>query len=107
MIASRIDAELERLSARLEEATELHARLAQDAAEAEVAYKLAKAKALLGAEGRSAVVREAAALLVVADEYTAHRMAEGRLAAQVELLRSLRAQLSVLQTLARTIGAQT
>lgn len=103
----RIDAELERLSAVLEERTETLAELSTTAAQAEVAFKLAKARALLRADGRNAGEREARALLAVQTEYTDHELAAARLHAQQELLRTLRAQLDALRTLAANVRAQT
>ena len=102
-----VETEIERLSAQLEDATTEFANISDEAAEAELNYKLARAKHYLTADGPNQTHRDAAALLRSEDEYRRHQIAEGRLRAQSELLRTLRARLDALRTLAANVRSQT
>lgn len=101
-----VEAEILRLSARLEEATDEYARLITLAAEAEVNHKKEWAKATLRATGGTVAEREAEAVLATVDDLMQRKMSEALAGAQKELAHSLRTQLSALQTLAANIRAQ-
>lgn len=94
-----IEQEVWRLSQRLDTQVGLVAKRSRDAAEAEVAYKLGHAKAILRTEGATVAEREAKALLEVAEEYALHKGADAVLLAAQEAGRSLRAQIDALRTL--------
>ena len=98
--------EIERMISLLEERTDEYRKLAVDAANYEVAHKRAYAIALLRAEG-TVSEREAEATLKAGDELHLRRSAEATRDACLEMMRSLRAQLSALQTLARMEYDQT
>ena len=68
------------------------------AAEADVRYRLAYAKALLRADGDTVGEREAAALLTVADELAERKTTEAVADVCREAVRSLRDQLSAVQS---------
>lgn len=102
-----IEDEIERLGANLEDATEGFAQLSDEAAEAEVAYKLSKARAFLTATGPNQTHRESVALLQAETEYRRYVIADAKLRAQSELLRTLRARLDALRTLAANVRSQT
>jgi hypothetical protein len=93
------EAELRRLARKLEERTDALAGLLRTAAEADVAYKLAYARALLRAAGDTVSEREAAATLAVADELRDRKTTEAVADACREAVRSLRDQLSACQSL--------
>jgi hypothetical protein len=90
--------ELRRLAHKLEAKSDELAGLLRAAAEADVAYRLAYAKALLRAKGDTVGEREAAATLVVADELTARKVSEAVADACRESVRALRDQLSAVQS---------
>lgn len=96
----RVESEILRLSALLEDRSDAIATASQHAAETDVAYRKAHARATLSTEGRNAEHRAAEAHLEVLDEYYARRTAEASLLAVQESARNLRQQLSALQTLA-------
>lgn len=98
--------EIERLSSLLEAKTDEYRQFAVDAAHAEVAYKRAYAVAILRASG-SVAQKEAEATLKADEELVARRHSEAVRDACLEAMRSLRAQLSALQTLANMEKAQT
>jgi len=102
---ARVESEIMRLSALLEDRNDAIASAAERAAHADVAYRRMHAGAILQAEGRNAEQREAWAHLQVLDEYYERKMAESSLLAAQESARSLRAQLSALQSLAANIRA--
>lgn len=115
VIQTNIEEEITRLSDELEKATGELSSLAQRAATAEVSHKREFSKALLrvrsaeqSSEGRgkTAAEREAEAFLVTDQEFLARRIAEGHHSTQLEIVRSLRSQLSALQTLARAVSQQ-
>lgn len=91
-------AELREVMDELADATEHYADLALKAAQCEVRYKTAYARWLLKSEG-SVAVRESQATVATEDELLARRIAEARMAAQSELLRTLRARADALRTL--------
>jgi hypothetical protein len=93
------EAELTRLSAKLEEKSdELPGRL-QTAAEADVAYRLAYARALVRAEGDTVSEREAGATLAVETELRDRKYSEAIADACRESIRSLREQLRACQSI--------
>jgi hypothetical protein len=94
-----ISAEIMRISGRLDYQVGEIAKRAKNAAEAEVAFKLAHAKALLEADGKNAPERDAKALLACSSEYALHKGADAVLLAAQEAGRSLRAQIDALRTL--------
>lgn len=94
-----ISSEILRISGRLDFQVGEIAKRAKAAAEAEVAFKLAHAKASLTVEGKTVGEREARALLECASEYALHKGAEAVLLAAQEAGRSLRAQIDALRTL--------
>jgi hypothetical protein len=93
-----IESEIVRLSARAEEVTQKLAIRAREAAEADVAYKIAHAQALLRADG-TAYVREAEATVATADEYAAKKSTEALLLSAQEAGRNVRAQLDALRSI--------
>jgi hypothetical protein len=101
-----VEAEILRLSARLEEATDEYARLITLAAEAEVNFKRDHAKAVLRSTEGTVAQREAEAILTTVDALMQRKISEALAGAQKELAASLRCQLSALQTLAANIRAQ-
>ena len=94
-----ISAEIRRVSERLDWQVGEIAKRARAAAEAEVAYKVAHARAILTAQGSTVGEREARALLACGAEYGAYKGAEAVLLAAQEAGRSLRAQIDALRTL--------
>jgi hypothetical protein len=94
----QVEAELRRLAHKLEERTDALAGLLQAGAEADVAYRLAYAKALLAAEGTTVAEREARATLATQVELTDRKTTEAVADAGREAVRSLRDQLSAVQS---------
>lgn len=101
-----IEGEIERLSGILEAKTDEYATLARGAATAEVDYKLAYARRYLTVKG-TVGEREALTLCEVAEPYRDKLIAHAVRDACSESMRSLRSQLSALQTLAANVRAQT
>ncbi len=93
-----IESEIVRLSARAEEITQALAKRAREAATADVAYKVAHAKALLLADGPQ-YVRDAEATSVTAVEYGEKRGTEALLMSAQEAGRNVRAQLDALRSI--------
>lgn len=93
--------EIERLIGLLELRTDEYRVFAVEAAGAEVDYKKAHAIAVLKSKEGTVAEREAAATLSSDEELRKRRSAEAVRDACLEAMRSLRAQLSALQTLAR------
>jgi hypothetical protein len=89
-----------RISERLDWQVGEVAQRARRAAEADVAFKLAHAKATLEVDGKTVAERDARALLACAKEYAEHRGADAVLLAAQEAGRSLRSQIEALRTLA-------
>ena len=98
--------EIDRLSGLLELRTDEYRVLAVEAAEAEVDYKKSYAMALLKADGTVAE-RDAQATLTSDEALRKRRCAEATRDSCLEAMRSIRAQLSALQTLARVEWDQT
>lgn len=101
-----VEDEIRRICDDLESMTREYASHSEEAARRDVDYKLAEAKELLKADGRSAAVRAAQALLAAADAYEAKRMSEALRESALQACRSKMAQLSSLQSLLRVIGGQ-
>ena len=93
-----IEAEILRLSARAEHITQEIAKRARAAAEADVTYKVAHAKALLLAEGPQ-YIRDAEATGQTAVEYRERRGTEALLLSAQEAGRNVRAQLDALRSI--------
>lgn len=93
------EAELRRLARKLEAQTDSLADLLRTAAEADVTYRIAYAKALLHAEAPTVAEREAHALLAVENAYTDRKVSEAIADAAREAVRSLRDQLSAVQSI--------
>lgn len=93
-----IEAEILRLSARAEDITQALARRAREAATADVAYKIAHAKALLLAEGPQ-YIRDADATVQTDVEYGEKRGTEALLMSAQEAGRNVRAQLDALRSI--------
>lgn len=106
VIQTNIEEEIVRLSKSLEDATGLLSVRAQEAATADINYKRESSKAALRAEGKNAAEREAEVFLVTEQEYAARRISEAHHSSQLEVCRSLRSQLSALQTLVRIVSQQ-
>lgn len=102
-----IEDEIMRLSGEMESATYEYATLSDEAAQAEVDYKLDNARELLKAEAPNQAARTAKALIQTREQFETHRIAEARLKAQAELLRTLHARLDALRTLAANLRSQT
>src|SRR5690606_38697118 len=96
-----------RLSAVMEEATDEYARVADEAGEAEAEYKHAHAKQLICVEGKKQGQRDAQALMNGQAVFLRWKLAEIRLRAQAELLRTLRARIDAICTLAESLRSQT
>lgn len=95
----RVDSEIQRLSQVLDQRVDEYGELAVRAAECEAAYRIAYAKVYLGTEG-TVSAREQTAVVACADQLTERLLAEGIRDSCQESMRSIRAQLSALQTLA-------
>jgi hypothetical protein len=95
---AQAEAELRRLARKLEAQCDALAGLLRAAAEADVQYRLAFAKALLAAKGSTVAEREAAATLACADELRERKHSEAVSDACRESVRSLRDQLSAVQS---------
>lgn len=93
-----VEAEIMRLSSLAEKVTHELAKRARAAAEADVAYKVAHAKALLAAEGAQ-YVRDAEATVRSERELTEKRATEALLLAAQEAGRNYRAQLDALRSI--------
>lgn len=93
-----IDRELVRLSQALGTAVDEYETVSREAAEARSAYDLAKAKALLKADGSSRELREAEAVLLIKDEMLQCRIKENMMSALKERIRALQTVISVQQT---------
>jgi hypothetical protein len=98
--------ELQRLSNKLEAKTDHLASLLSEAAEAEVTYKIAYAKALLTSEGKTVAEREAKALISVEDLLMKRKTTEAIASACLESVRSIRDQLAAMQSLNANVRNQ-
>jgi len=93
-----IESEILRLSALAESVTQKLAERARAAAEADVTYKVAHAKALLRSDGPQ-YVRDADATVKTEQEYREKRATEALLLAAQEAGRNYRAQLDSLRSI--------
>lgn len=93
-----IEAEIIRLSGRAEEITQALAKRAREAAEADVKFKVAHAKALLLADGPQ-YVRDAEATVKTEVEYLDRKAKEALLMSAQEAGRNVRAQLEALRSI--------
>lgn len=98
-----VEAELRRLCKKLEERTDSLAQLLHAAAEAEVAYRAEFAKALLKSDAKTVAEREAEATLATEDHLYARKTSEAVADACREAVRSLRDQISAVQTVSRSV----
>ncbi len=96
-----VPGEIERMISLLEQRTDDYRTLAVEAAHNEVAYKKCYAIELLKAREGTVAEREATASLKCSDEYSLRKASEASRDACLEAMRSIRASLSALQTLAR------
>jgi hypothetical protein len=96
---AQVEAELARLSEKLEEKSDKLATLLESAATADVNYKLGHARQLLRAEGDTVSEREAEAVLACADLLRERRHSEALADAAKESIRSLRTQLDALRSI--------
>lgn len=96
------EAELRRLAHKLEERTDALAGLLHAAAEADVTYRIAYSKALLAASGTVAE-KEAQATLACEKQLWTRKTAEATADACREAVRSLRDQLSAVQSVNRNV----
>jgi hypothetical protein len=102
-----IEQEIHRIAGRLEERTLTYAELAEVAAEADVVYRVAHAKALLASARNTVSMREADATIECESLLRSRRVSEAVADACKEAVRSLRDQLSALQSLLRAVKDQT
>lgn len=98
--ADEINAEIMRISQRLDHQVGELAKRARAHADAEVTYKLAYARATLKVEGATVGEREAKALIECAEPYALYKGTGAVLLAAQEAGRSLRSQIDALRTLA-------
>jgi hypothetical protein len=103
---AQIESEIRRLARKLEDRTDELAGLFRGAAEADVAYRLAYAKALLVADGDTVSAREAHATLTTAELLLDRKVAEAVADAGRESVRSMRDQLSAVQSVGAMLRAQ-
>ncbi len=89
----------------MESATEEFEKVSEEAARAEVQYKVARARAYLRQRG-SIKDREYAADELTSEEAYAYKLAEGRLKAQREVLNTIRARLDALRSLNTNVRSQ-
>lgn len=99
LTAQQAEDALGRLAWRLEAKTDALSSLLLDAAEAEVRYKVAYAKALLRSELKTVAEREADATLQCENELMARKTTEAVADACRESVRSLRDQLDAVRSL--------
>lgn len=101
MAQIEVEGEIRRLSLRLTQVTEEVASAAVEAAEADAAYDLAEAHALLAQTGKGGTVPEkkARALIAVEEDYIRAKRTEAVARSLFEAGRNLRAQLEALRSL--------
>jgi hypothetical protein len=102
-----IEAEISRIAHLLEARTETYADYASQAAEAEHAYRVGYAKAVLLSQQSTVAMREADATVQVGELLRQRRQREAVADATKESLRSFRDQLSAMQSLLRAVKEQT
>jgi hypothetical protein len=100
-----VEMQLVDLERRLEQGQVFQRVWEERAYQANVAYTLAEARALVEAKGGSAEVRKAEAILACEDEYLAKLTADHMVKAVRETMHNLRSMLSGYQSIARSIGA--
>jgi len=101
-----ITEEVRRLARKLEQRTDDLAELFQTAAEADVAYRVEYAKALLVADGKTAGEREAVAVTRCARLLEARKTSEAVADSARESVRSLRDQISAVQSVGAMVRSQ-
>jgi hypothetical protein len=101
-----IENEVRRLARKLEERTDELAVLFRAAAEADVAYRVAYAKALLASNEKTVGRQEADATVKTADLLQARKIAEALAESAKESTRSLRDQISAVQSVGAMLRAQ-
>ena len=94
----QIDKELVRLSQALGTAVDDYETACREAANARSEYDIAKARALLRADGSSRELREAEATMLCQPEMTECRIKENMMAALKERIRALESVITVQQT---------
>lgn len=94
----QIDKELVRLSQSLGTAVEQYETVCREAASARSQYDIAKAQALLRADGTSRELREAEATLLCQPEMIECRIKENLMGALKERIRALQSVITVQQT---------
>lgn len=94
----QIDQELVRLAQALGTATDEYETVCREAATARSDYDIAKARALLRADGSSRELREAEATIATRDQMTECRIKENLMGALKERIRALQTAISVQQT---------
>lgn len=99
---AQVERELSRLIEAAEEQAHNIAELAEEAARAEVVFKIAYSKALLKAEG-TVEVRKALATVATDTELLDHKIADARLLAGQEASRSIRASMDALRSVNATV----
>lgn len=99
LVPTDVEREILRISALCEKVTTEIAQRARAAAEADVAYKLANAKAFLRSDEKTVGGREASSLIVCEDEYRNRRITEAILLGAQEAGRNYRAQLDALRSI--------
>ena len=99
------EAEIRRLADRLDQKCVEFEHRAVEAAEAEAAYRLAHAKALLKVRGETVGEREARAVLETEGIYQERRRAEAVADACKESIRSLREQLAAARSVSASVRA--
>jgi hypothetical protein len=105
LLPSQIDNEIVRFVQELENATGSYAEATRAAAVADVTYKRNWSIAYIRAEG-PVHMREAKAVKDCIEAYEERRISEGLERASLEKMRSVRDQLSALQTLSRSLRDQ-
>jgi hypothetical protein len=100
---AQVEAEMRRVACKLEAKTDDLGGLLQRAAEADVDYRVGFAKSLLAAKGGTVGEPEARATLEVEAELRARKTTEATADACREAVRSLRDQLSALQSMNRNV----
>lgn len=106
MTPGELAAEAARLSAKIDAGVSVLAAAARRCADAEHAYRRAKARAWLEVDGSTVPARQAAVDGVCADLRLVRDVAEGERLAALEALRSRRQQASLLQSIAAAYRAE-
>jgi len=106
MTLAELIAEANRLSSKIDEGVRHLARAAQSAADAEFVYRRSKARAWTDFTSGTVPERQAAVDGATADDRFHRDLAEGERLAALEALRSRRAQLSALQSIAAAYRAE-